>query len=66
MDGTKQSGSVALRLANIIEDAAILEMARNAAFEIIDQDPDLVHAENRQLAIYFEEKLKDNPWSKIS
>jgi len=66
MDGTKQSGSVAMRLANIIEDAAILESARNAAFEIIDQDPDLVHAENRQLAIYFEEKLKDNPWSKIS
>ena len=66
MDGTKQSGSVALRLANIVEDAPILEAARNAAFEIIDKDPDLISDDNRSLRNYFDEKLKDNPWSMIS
>jgi ATP-dependent DNA helicase RecG len=66
MDGTKQSGSIGLRLANILEDAAILETARNVAFEIIDKDPDLLNEENKELSNYFEEKLKDNPWSKIS
>lgn len=66
LDGTQQSGAVALKLANIAEDGQILEMARNAAFEIIDHDAELNLPENHALKKYINEQFNNNPWSKIS
>ncbi|HEY0262572.1 MAG TPA: ATP-dependent DNA helicase RecG [Chitinophagales bacterium] len=66
LDGTQQSGAVNLKLANIAEDTQILETARNAAFEIIDNDAELALPENCALKIYIEETSANNPWSKIS
>jgi ATP-dependent DNA helicase RecG len=39
--GTEQSGYFALGLANILRDAAVLEQARQDAFELVDADPRL-------------------------
>ncbi len=41
--GTRQSGLPDLRAANIIRDADLLEKARTEAFELIRQDPKLMH-----------------------
>jgi ATP-dependent DNA helicase RecG len=66
IDGTQQSGAVALKLANIAEDGNILEMARNKAYEIIEQDPHLTMPKHLSLRNYVNTHLQHNPWSKIS
>jgi ATP-dependent DNA helicase RecG len=47
--GTKQSGILKLRIANIIGDAKILELAREEAFALVDRDPDLAEPDHRAL-----------------
>jgi ATP-dependent DNA helicase RecG len=47
--GTKQSGILKLRIANIIGDAKILELARAEAFALVDGDPDLADPDHRRL-----------------
>ena len=50
--GSRQSGLVDLKLANIIRDAALLELARDYAFELVDADPELaVHPELKEEVI---------------
>ncbi len=44
--GTRQSGIPDLHMSNLIRDADILEEARNSAFEIIKDDPDLINIKN--------------------
>lgn len=39
--GTRQSGMPDLKIANIVRDVDLVEMARREAFRIIDHDPDL-------------------------
>jgi len=39
--GTKQSGLPEFRLANLVEDGEILQLARRAAFSLIEEDPAL-------------------------
>ena len=45
--GTRQSGIPEFRLANIVEDQDILKMARETAFELVEEDP-LLEAEQNQ------------------
>lgn len=47
--GTKQSGLPDLRVANILRDAKILELAREEAFQIVRQDPTLSRPEHQKL-----------------
>jgi len=53
--GTRQSGLPEFQLANIIRDVAILEAARHSAYDVVRNNPDLSHPENRPLR---EEVLK--------
>lgn len=39
--GTRQSGIPELKIANIIRDIGVLEVARKEAFDLIDKDPEL-------------------------
>jgi ATP-dependent DNA helicase RecG len=39
--GTRQSGMPDFRVANILRDGALLEHARQAAFELLESDPEL-------------------------
>lgn len=47
--GTRQAGLPEFRLANIIRDAAILEVARHEAYGIVRGDPHLLRLENKLL-----------------
>ncbi len=42
MYGTKQSGNLDFKLADLIKDGALLEVARQAAFDLVRDDPQLV------------------------
>lgn len=48
--GTRQSGLPAFQLANIVQDQAILKEAREAAFSLIESDPDLSSPENQPIS----------------
>lgn len=66
LDGTRQSGAVNLRIADLAQDTHILEAARSEAFTIIDTDPELKLPENQALRRFVETEAHDNIWSKIS
>ncbi len=66
VEGTKQSGLLNFKLANIIEDKNILEAARLTAEKLIEDDPQLISAENLCLQNYFATKKSKTIWSKIS
>jgi ATP-dependent DNA helicase RecG len=57
--GTRQSGIPALRVANLLRDADLLESAREAAFEWVDRDPALQSVESRPLRSYLENRWGD-------
>ncbi|HUP12812.1 MAG TPA: ATP-dependent DNA helicase RecG, partial [Niastella sp.] len=66
IEGTRQSGALNLRLADLIKDKAILEDAKKAAEEIVDTDPELQNADNLPLKNYLISLQGKTPWSKIS
>lgn len=47
--GTRQSGLPLLKIANLIRDAKILDLARREAFALVDRDPNLENPENQPL-----------------
>ena len=47
--GTKQSGLAGFRMANLVRDVMILQQAREAAFDILKRDPQLMKKENQKL-----------------
>lgn len=66
IEGTKQSGVLNFKLANIIQDKQILEIAREIAGRIIDEDPELNQPEHLTLKNYLQIQKGRTIWSKIS
>lgn len=66
IQGTRQSGELNFKLASIVQDRPILEIARNMSGTLLDNDPDLVSAENLQLKIFLNHQKGAVVWSKIS
>jgi ATP-dependent DNA helicase RecG len=66
IEGTKQSGLLNFKLANIVQDRVILEAARNAAETILESDPDLNAEENLAVKNYLQQQKGKTAWSKIS
>jgi ATP-dependent DNA helicase RecG len=66
IEGTKQSGLLNFKLANIVQDRIILEAARNAAELILESDPDLNTDENLPVKNYLHQQKGKTAWSKIS
>lgn len=67
LEGTRQSGLLGLRLADISKDAGILQHARTAAAEILDKDPTLEKEENAKLREELQrEKSSSVNWGRIS
>jgi len=58
--GTKQSGLPELRIANILTDQEILQIARREAFRCVDEDPHLRHPDHSSMRKYFLERFKDH------
>jgi ATP-dependent DNA helicase RecG len=65
IEGTRQSGAVNLKLADIVKDRAILDAAKKTAEEIVENDPELETAENLQLKQYLMSLEGKTPWSRI-
>ena len=66
IEGTRQSGALNFRLANIVQDKDLLELAKNMAAEVVEKDPGLDSAENLQLREFLREQKGKWGWSKIS
>ncbi len=66
IEGTQQSGVADLKLANLAQDGQILQLARQTAQSILDEDPDLLEEKNRVYAKQLEQQqLQRRNWSKI-
>ena len=54
--GTKQSGNLDFRIADLVQDGKMLEVARQAAFRILERDPKLTNQEHQALVKRAEER----------
>lgn len=66
IEGTRQSGALNFRLASIVQDRPLLELARNMAAKLLEDDPDLISAENLRLKEFLHYQKGNVVWSKIS
>ena len=66
MEGTRQSGHLNFKIADIQQDLPILEEARKSAAQILEQDPELHSPENAGLRHHISQsKNGKEDWSKI-
>ncbi len=67
LQGTQQSGILALKIADIVKDENILRYARNDAKEVLGDDPQLDKEENKDIKKFFLAQKKSQPnWGIIS
>lgn len=66
IEGTRQSGALNFKLASIVNDKALLELAKKEAEELLDKDVDLNLAENLSLKNFLQQQKGKTGWSKIS
>ena len=67
MQGTQQSGLLALKIADLVKDEKILKLARQDAFELLQDDPNLEKEGNINLKKYhIQQKKNKSDWAVIS
>jgi ATP-dependent DNA helicase RecG len=66
IQGTRQSGALAFKLASIIEDRPMLEVAKNEVAALLEKDHELNLPEHRCLKEYIQSVRGKTQWSKIS
>jgi ATP-dependent DNA helicase RecG len=66
MEGTRQSGALLFKLANIVTDKNILEAARDSVANILEKDFELNAPENQVIKNYLQLQKAKTQWSKIS
>lgn len=66
IEGTRQSGLLNFRLANIVNDRVMLQVAKDIATKMIDEDPDLIMADNLPVKNFLQSQKGKTVWSKIS
>lgn len=66
IEGTRQSGIINFKLANITKDRTLLELARSTVQILLEQDPDINSAENLPLRSFLFQQKSKNTWGKIS
>lgn len=66
IEGTRQSGMLNLKLADLALDGNVLEAARKTAQQIIEADETLSQSQHQPLLKYLQENSKDKVWAKIS
>jgi ATP-dependent DNA helicase RecG len=65
IDGTKQSGEMPFKLAHIVQDKAVLEVARQEVDALLDTDPDMALPINQPVRHYLAAIQFKTNWSKI-
>lgn len=66
LEGTAQSGVLDLKIGDLYHDTAILALARNAAENILETDPNLQLEDNKPMAKYDALYRKTAKWGRIS
>lgn len=66
IEGTRQSGALNFKLASIVIDKAMLEVARGEVEKILEKDPDLILAENLLIKNFMQEQKHKTGWGKIA
>jgi ATP-dependent DNA helicase RecG len=66
IEGTRQSGELNFKLANLIQDKELLQKARELAERIVEDDPQLETAANQQLKTFLQLQIGKKSWSRIS
>lgn len=66
IEGTRQSGAVQFKIADILQDKLLLEQAKTAAENVLTEDPDLNSAENLRMLHYLKAVKGKTEWSRIS
>ena len=64
--GTRQSGTLDFKIADLINDVDLMEETREAADKILAADPELQHPNYRLLQLGLQDNKQSTPWSKIS
>ncbi len=65
IEGTRQSGIIQFRMADLVSDPDILQNANIAALDILEDDPDLTLQKHQALKKYLSQS-KQTIWSQIS
>lgn len=66
IEGTRQSGMLDFRLADIVHDRPVLDAARASAEKILREDPEMLLPENHPLQEFLAAQQGKSQWSKIS
>jgi ATP-dependent DNA helicase RecG len=66
IEGTRQSGLLNFKLANIVNDKVILDAAKQAVDTLLEKDADINMAENLPIKNYLHTQKGKTAWSKIS
>jgi len=65
--GTQQSGVLDLLIADLGKDTKLLQLARDTTIQVLDEDPQLNHPENKMINAQVERMKKSTVnWSRIS
>ncbi len=66
-EGTQQSGVMNLKIADLTRDGAVLQVARDAARDLLDADPDLANPAHSAIRHQLEDVLsRSGNWGRIS
>jgi len=66
IEGTRQSGMLNFKLASIVDDRDILQLAHQWTEHILETDPDLKSSENLPIKEHLQSLKGKTAWSKIS
>jgi ATP-dependent DNA helicase RecG len=66
IQGTRQSGALNFKLANIVDDRGILEKAKAEVDGLLNNDPDLLKHENAALKNFLHYEQGKTAWGRIS
>lgn len=66
IEGTRQSGVLNFKLANILLDKPLLDLAKETAEQIAEADPELEQPENQPIRNYIRSLTGKTAWSRIS
>ncbi|MEP7258686.1 MAG: ATP-dependent DNA helicase RecG [Flavitalea sp.] len=66
IEGTRQSGSLNLKLSDLVQDRQLVEIAGKLAAQTLENDPELIGESNKPLANWLRSLQGKTAWSKIS
>jgi ATP-dependent DNA helicase RecG len=66
IEGTRQSGALNFKLASIVNDRQLLELAKYEAEKLLDEDADISMAKNLLLQTFLQSQTGKTGWSRIS